>query len=167
MEHIVSWIWRKLDTFLSAVVMTLTGIIASQTQAFITQYLQRLGGHLDEAEAQFANIQTGSRYKLMDETVRVELKANAQSRIDDLQSAYDSIGGADIFMRPFSFFGHAEPAIVTGTWSGFTPALPLDMASIIYVLMGMILGFLVYELIKLPIFFFARRSDRRRFRHRS
>lgn len=162
----MSWIWRKLDTFLGAMVIALTGITASQGQTFITQYLQRLGGHLGEAETQLAAIQTELRYKLMDETVRVELEANAQSRVSDLQNAYDGIINANIFMRPFTFFGHAESAIVAGTWDGFMPALPLDTASIIYVFMGMVLGFLIYEFMKLPTFVFKHRSTRRRFRHR-
>jgi hypothetical protein len=162
----VKWIWRKLDTFVGAVVIALTGIGASQGQAFIAQYLQRLGGHLDEANAQLLNIQTGLRYKEISEAVRTELEADAQDRIESLQGAYDAITSANIFTKPFMFLGNAESAIVAGTWRDFVPVLPLDGASITYAFMGMILGFFIYEVMKLPISAFTQGSHRRRFRRR-
>jgi len=162
----VSWIWRKLDAFVGAVAIALAGVTASQGQAFVAQYIQRLGGHLDEAKAQLLSVQTGLRYELMSETVRAELETGAQMRVNDLQSAYDSIVGSDILTRPFAFFAHAESTIIAGTWHDFAPALPLDTVSIIYVFIGMILGFLIYELIKLPALVFRHNSHRRRFRPR-
>src|SRR5690606_35559404 len=99
--------------------IAVTGIAASQGQTFIVQYIQRLGGHLDEATSQLVSVQTGLRYKLMSGAVRAELEADAQARVDQLQSAYDAITGANIFTRPFAFFGHAEPSIVAGTWQDF------------------------------------------------
>ena len=166
LEHALEWIWRKLDAFAGAVVIAVAGIVASQGQTFIVQYIQRLGGHLDEATAQLLNVQTGLRYKLMSETVRKEIETDAQSRVDQLQGAYDAIVGANIFTRPFAFFGHAEPAIVAGTWHDFVPALPLDATTITYVIMGMILGFLFYEFIKLPVLAVTHGSHRRRFKRR-
>ena len=166
LEHALEWIWRKLDTFAGAVVIAVAGIAASQGQTFIVQYIQRLGGHLDEATAQLVNVQTGLRYKLMSEAVRKELEADAQARVDQLQSAYDAITGANIFTRPFAFFSHAEPTIVAGTWHDFVPALPFDATTITYVIMGMILGFLFYEFIKLPVLAVTHSSQRRRFKRR-
>lgn len=163
----MEWIWRKLDAFVGAVVIAVTGIAASQAQAFIAQYLQRLGGHLDEAKTQLLNVQTGLRYKEMSEPVRTEIEANALVRVESLQDAYDAITSANIFTRPFTFLGNAESAIVAGTWRDFVPALPLDAPSITYVFMGMILGFIIYEVMKLLIVEFTQGSHRRRFRHRT
>lgn len=162
----MKWIWRKLDAFLGAVVIAATGVAASQGQTFIDQYVQRLGGHLDEGKTQLLSVQAGLRYKAMSEAARTELEANAQARIENLQSAYDAIVNANIFTRPIAFFGNAEPAIVAGTWRDFVPALPLDATSVTYVFMGMVLGFVIYEVMKIPILAFRHGSHRRRFRRR-
>ncbi len=166
MEPPLSWIWRKLDMFAGAIVIASLGMIASQGQAFFFQYLQRLGGHIDEARAHLENVQTGSRYMAMDESIRMELEADAAFRVSDLQNAYSMILDANIFTRPFVFARHADPTIIAGTWTDFVPAIPLDSASLIYVFMGMSLGFALYEFLKLAALAFRHGSQRRRFRHR-
>jgi len=162
----LSWFWQKMDTFTAGIVIALSGAGASQGQAFVAQYIQRLGGHLDEAKAQLFNVQTGLRYKLMSETVRTELEAEANARVEQLQSAYDAISGSNVFTRPFAFFSHAETTIVSGTWRDFVPALPLDATSAFYVFLGMILGFIVYEIVKLPFAAAGQKSGRRKFKRR-
>lgn len=162
----MGWILRKLDAFAAAVVIAVTGAAASQGQAFIAQYIQRLGGHLDEAKAQLFNVQNGLRYRVMDETVRAELETEAQTRVADLQNAFDAIAGANVFTKPFAFFAHAEPTIVAGTWSNFVPALPLGAAAVMYVFVGMVAGFIVYEVVKMPFAAFSSAPKRRRFKKR-
>ena len=162
----MGWIWRKLDAFAGAALIGGAGIAASQGHAFLAQYVQRLGGHFDEAKAQLFNVQNGLRYKVMSETVRSELEAEAHARVNQLQAAYNAIADSNVFIRPFAFFTHAETTIVAGTWHDFVPALPLNATSVTYVIMGMILGFLFYEIIKLPILAVAHGPRRRRFRHR-
>jgi hypothetical protein len=163
----VDWILRKLDAFLGAAAIAVTGIAASQGQAFIVQYLQRLGGHLDEAKAQLANVQTGLRYKLMNESVRKELENEAQRRAAELQSAYDAIAHADIFTKPFALFRHADSTIMAGTWHDFVPALSLGAESVTYIIVGMVAGFIVYEVVKLPFVALLQEPRRRKFRRRA
>ena len=165
-HFLLNWIWRKLDMFAGAIVIASLGMIASQGQAFFSQYLQRLGGHIDEARAHLETVKTGSRYEAMDESVRFELEADAAERVSDLQTAYSMILDSNVLARPFTFARHADPTIIAGTWSDFVPAIPLDSASLIYMAMGMILGFAVYELLKLTTLVFKHGSHRRRFRHR-
>ena len=86
----MGWIWRTLDAFAGAAVIAVLGIAASESQAFIAQYLRRLGGHLGEAKAPLFNVQKGLRYKVMSETVRAELTDNADFRPGPRVSVVDS-----------------------------------------------------------------------------
>jgi hypothetical protein len=161
----LEWIARKIDTLLAAVVIALAAVAASQSQAFIVQYTQRLGGHLDEARAHLSQVQTGLRYRLMSDTVRGELETDAKHRTAELQAAYDSIAKANSFAKPVALIRHADPTMLRGTWRDFVPALPLTPESFVYVLVGMLLGFIVYEVVKAP-FALVLSPRRRKFRKR-
>lgn len=163
----MEWIARKLDAFLGAVVVAVAGIAASQAHAFLIQYVQRLGGHLDEAKAHLNNVQHGLRYQLMSETVRKELEADAQQRVNELQNAYHAIAEADVITKPFALLRHADPTMLAGTWHDFVPALPVTTDSIFYVVMAMVLGFVLYEIVKLPVVLLLQEPRRRKFRRRA
>ena len=157
----MDWFWRKLDTLLGAVGVAGSGVAASQAQAFMVQYVQRLGGHLDEAKLVLNNIQHGLRYQLMSATVRKELEAEATRRVGELQSAYTAIADASFFAKPFQLLRYADPLMITGTWRDFTPMLPANADGIAYVIAAMILGFAVYEIVKLPILLIAEPRQRK------
>jgi hypothetical protein len=50
-----------------------------------------------------------------------------------------------------------DRAIAEATLTNFNPSLPLDSASLVYSLIGIMLGWLIYELIKLPFAVLGRR----------
>lgn len=162
----MTWIWEKLDTFLGASVVASAGVAASQAQAFMVQYVQRLGGHLDEATSHLNNVQNGLRYKLMSDTVRKELETDASGRVADLQAAYHAIADANVLIKPFALLRHADPQMLAGTWHDFVPALPATLDGYAYVAMGMILGFILYEVVKLPMVILIEEPRRRKFRRR-
>ena len=161
----VDWIWRKIDTFIGAVVVAAAGIAASQAQAFMVQYVQRLGGALDEAKRQLTAVTTGLRFQLMSEAVQKELKAEAEARVRALQDAYQAIVDSNVIAKPFMLLRHADPVMLEGTWRDFVPMLPTSSDSIFYIAMAMILGFLVYEFVKLPILLLTE-PRQRKFRKR-
>ena len=162
----MDWILRKLDGFFGAVILAAAGIAASQAQVFMVQYVQRLGGHLDEAKSQLSNVQHGLRYQLMSETVRKELEADAQARVNELQNAYHAIADAPFFVKPFALMRHADPVMLNGTWHDFVPAIPATADSIAYIIAAMLLAFMVYEVIKLPLVALLSEPRRRKFRKR-
>lgn len=160
----VNWIIRKIDMVIGACIATAAGMAASQTQAFIDQYLQRLGGHLDEAKLNLDRIVAGVRYQTMSDTVRQELKTDAQLRVSELQSAYDAIINSGIIARPFTFFRNADDSILNGTMSDFVPAIPLDSNALTYSLIAIFLSLAAYEIIKLPLTLVINRLRRRKHR---
>ena len=147
----MEWIAHKIDTFIAAIIIAAFAVAASQSQAFVVQYTQRLGGHLEEARAHLSQVQTGLRYRLMSDTVRGELETDAKRRTAELQTAYDSIAKANTFAKPVVLLRHADPTMLKGTWHDFVPALPLSSESAVYVLVGMVLGFFIYEIVKTPL----------------
>jgi hypothetical protein len=162
----MSWFLQKLDAFLAAAVIALTAAVASQGQAFVVQYLQRAGGHLDEARSHLADVQTGLRYRVMGETVRGELEVDAKARVAVLTRAYESVKNANVFVRPLAILRNGEADIVAGTRRDFVPALPLDADSITYTFIGAVAGFILYEIVRLPVLLLAREPRRRKFRKR-
>lgn len=161
----MEWIAQKIDTFIAAIIIAVFAVAASQSQIFVVQYTQRLGGHIEEARAHLSQVQTGLRYRLMSDTVRGELEADAKHRANELQAAYDSIAKANTFAKPIVLIRHADPTMLKGTWHDFVPALPLSSESVVYVFVGMLLGFFLYELVKAPLLLLAS-PRQRKFRRR-
>lgn len=145
------WLLGTLDRLIGTVIGAVTGLAASQTQSFIQAYLQRLGGHRDEARAIYQKLQAGTFLPGAEPQSQDSLTAAFERRVDDLSQAYSAIANADVFERPFRFAAHMDRAIAEATLTDFTPNLPLDTASLVYALTGVILGWLLYELVKLPL----------------
>jgi hypothetical protein len=132
----MSWLLRKLDSLLGAVFAALGGMSATQIPAFIHQYLQRLGGHLDEARRGVASL-----------------------RLTELQSAYDALREADALHQPFVFFSHLDIEIARRVLADFRPALPFDTVGVIYGAAGLLAGLAAYEILNLSFkMIFGRRA---------
>lgn len=145
------WLFSVFDRLVGTVIGAIAGVSASQTQAFIHAYLQRLGGHLDEARASYLKLQAGEFLPGADAVSQQRMAEAFSRRVEGLSQAYNAIANADAFARPLRFATHVDRSIAEATLTNFTPAVPLDSASLIYALAGMVLGLLLYEIIKLPL----------------
>jgi hypothetical protein len=162
----MSWLWSKIDAFLAAAAIAAMGVAGAQGQAFMVQYMQRLAGQLDQARAHFADVQTGLRYRVMGDAVRAELEAAARARVTSLERAYGAVKAANVLTRPVAMLRNLESDALAGTERSFVPALPLSAEAVAYTLAGMICGFALYEIVKLPVVAIARGPRRRKFRKR-
>ena len=157
----MAWLLRKLDTLGGAVVAGTGGAATSQLQAFIGQYLQRLGGHIDEARRTYDTILTGDHYRQMAEAARQAIAQDALARVNDLEGARNAIQGAGLLTKPFVFAAHLDLGVARGTWEAFTPALPVDLAGLVYTAMGLVAGLILYEIVKAPLGAMGRRRKAR------
>jgi hypothetical protein len=148
------WTLHKVDSFVGTIIAAVAGLLASQVIAFMNAYLQRLGGHIDEARLSLVSKQMASA--INDEIVRGQFTAVMRARIDVLENAQRAIEQASVFKRPFVFLWHVDHDIALGTAQAFHPALPIDVQSLIFAGTGIVLGWLVWELLKLPLLFFRR-----------
>jgi hypothetical protein len=125
--------------------------VASQLPEFVQQYLQRLGGHRDEALRMVATL------KSQGSTVSDALLASAMERAASLTQAFEQIAAASAVARPVLFARHLDPEIARGTWSMFQPAVPLTSAGLVYALIGIVLGLLLLHLFAVPFKLLRRR----------
>jgi hypothetical protein len=142
-------------------------VVFSQIPEFMQQYLQRLGGHLDEARRQLLHFQQvaaqsglsldgliGHTTANADPAVAKlsEVMTEAVARVDTLANAQTAIQGASLWSRPFVFLRQADPAIARGTWTIFKPAVPTTAEGLVYAVLGMLVLIAIYHLgIKYPI----------------
>ena len=142
-------------------------VVFSQIPEFMQQYLQRLGGHLDEARRQLLHFQQAAAQsgfsldRLIDHTTAnadpavAKLSAvmtDAIARVDTLAAAQAAIQDASFWSRPFVFLRHVDLAIARATWAIFKPAVPTTVEGLAYALFGMLVLIAIYHLgIKYPI----------------
>lgn len=153
----MGWLFRKMDEFVAVVFAGSVGVSLSQLQAFIHQYLQRLGGHLDEARRNLEQIGTASPFAALDEGSRQLLAHAATNRVAEIETARGTIAGADALARPFVFLREMDPGIAAAALRDFQPAIPLDVVSLGYALAGVLAALLLYDLLKAPFRLLARR----------
>ena len=154
------WALTKIDSLVSTVIAAVMGFLASQSMAFINAYLQRLGGHLDEARiGRESLLNEQSVAAAGNEALRAQIAAVTQARIDRLETAYRAIEQAGVFGRPVAFLRHVDRDIAVATARHFHPALPIDGQSLAFAAAGIVLGWLLWELIKSPALLFRRKRD--------
>ncbi len=151
-------------------------ILFSQAPEFMQQYLQRLGGRLDEARLHVLQFQhTAAESGLTLERLIGQTTSNADpavarlggvmtdaiSRVATLEQAQAAILHASLWTRPFVFLRNFDPAIARSTWSIFRPAVPTTAEGLVYAVLGMLVLLIVYHLgLKYPAVCLARARRR-------
>lgn len=155
------------DGFLDRVLCVAGAIGFAQGPEFIQQYLQRLGGHVDEARRQVEQFrhaaeQSGvSLDKLISQTNAVSdpavaklggVMTEATTRLQSLESSQAAIEHASALERPLVFIRNMDTDIAHATWSVFKPALPVTMEGIAYGIVGLIAILAIYHLfVRVPV----------------
>lgn len=94
--------------------------------------------------------------------MRDKLAGAAGARVEELGRAYDALAQGSALERPLAFLRHADWDIARATLQDFQPALPIDTVSLAYGFAGIVLGWLIWELIKAPCRTVVRRLRRPR-----
>jgi hypothetical protein len=142
-------------------------VIFAQAPEFMQQYLQRLGGHLDEARRHLQQFkQAAAQSGLTLDKLIANTTANADpavaklggvmadsiTRVDTLEAAQTAILHASLWSRPFVFLRHLDATIARATWSIFQPAVPTTAEGLVYALSGMIVLMSLYHFgLKYPL----------------
>ncbi len=126
-----------------------------QFPSFYAQYLQSLGGRLDQAREQAERLELlAADLGLTAEAYAARLSASgdeavsragtlAGSLLDDrarLQAAYEALSSAAVWERPFQLARWGEAAIAEATLQRFQPALPMTPEGFAYGAIGLLLG---------------------------
>jgi hypothetical protein len=162
-----------VEGLLDRALCVIGAVIFSQVPEFMQQYLQRLGGHLDEARRQLQQFQQAAAQSgLTLDRLIGQASANADpavaklggvmtstvARVDALQTAQAAIQHASLWNRPFVFLRYLDPSIAHATWTIFKPAVPTTGEGFVYALAGMLALIGTYHVgVKYPIRRVARR----------
>jgi hypothetical protein len=135
-------------------------VIFSQVPEFMQQYLQRLGGHLDEARRQLQQFQdVAARSGLTLDQLIAQTNAGSDpavsklggvmsatvTRVNELAAAQSALEHATLWDRPFVFLHQVDPAIARATWAIFRPAVPTTPEGLVYALVGILVLLATYH----------------------
>lgn len=160
-------------------VLCLLGAVAfCQLPEFIQQYLQRLGGRLDEARLQLATFEKTAAEAQLTLPLFIERTSNnadtavarlggvmqgTLDRVADLAHAEAALRTASIWERPFVFFAHLDRSIASATLEVYKPAVPTTTEGLIYAAAGMLVILVLYHgCVRYPISAALRRRAARR-----
>ena len=162
--NFMSWFYNKIAIIFNSTLAAVGGLFASQIDSFLSQYLQRLGGHLEEATSNLERILNSSVYQNMEESVRRTLELEAITRVDNLQKAYDTINGASFLTKPFKLMFVIEEKIFLGTINDYVPSFNFTPGTIFYIILTIIIIIFLLELLKKVILLLASHRRRRKFK---
>jgi hypothetical protein len=167
------------DGLIDRLVCVVGAVLFSQLPEFIQQYLQRLGGHLDEARRQLEQFQAiAAKAGLTFHQLVANSLASTEptvarlggvmrdtaDRVDALAAADAAIRHASIFTRPLVFLRHIDLSVAHATWTIFRPAVPTTVEGMVYAACGVLLALAFYHGgVKYPV----RRLWRRRVERRA
>jgi hypothetical protein len=166
LKGLAGFLMKPFDALASRIFAVVGAVTLSQFPNFVQAYLQRLGGHLDELKrviAQYdkAAVSTG---KTLKEYISIHMSSNSPeivktgqimndqlTRVDHLGKSLDVINNAGPFSKFISFCANADFEIARATLKNYTPGLSLNAESILYGLLGMVFGMIIYFILKAPI----------------
>lgn len=152
---------RWLDSILDRVFSVIGAAAFSQIPEFMQQYVQRLGGHVDEAQRQVELIREAAQlsgktlnayvtkflgHQDLDFKHQGEMLQGTIERAVQLRDALDAIQNADVFAKPFVFLAKMNYPIAKATLENFQPAVPLTLENLVYAFTGIFFALGLYHL---------------------
>jgi hypothetical protein len=134
--------------------------LGSQIPAFLQQYMQRLAGHVEELNHQIAELQKIASYsgKSLDTYIQKFLASSDPDfflqgefmqttvlRLQTLSQTLHDLKLSSIFMRPYIFLKEIQYPIAHSTYNDFQPSLNLNIESLSYTVLGILLGYVFYQ----------------------
>ena len=150
---------------LGLAVGVMAGVAASQVPEFAQQYRQRLGGAVEELKQVVATFDADSGgagltreagiARLRDSpdpfvqkrgTQMVDI-AIRERRLEEQQAA---LAQAGLLKSVMVVLGDVDPAVASGAWEVFKPAVPVTWDGLIAALVGLVAGTGLFRLLALP-----------------
>jgi hypothetical protein len=155
------------ESYCDRIVCVCGAILAAQAPEFIQQYLQRLGGHLDEAQRQLAAFHSaaiaagkGWGQFVADTAGNPDpglaklghTMADSAARAEHLAAAYAALREASVWSKPWAFLTHFDAEIAHATAGAFKPAVPTTAEGATYAVAGVTVALVLwYLLVRLPL----------------
>ncbi len=134
------------------------GSATSQFPEFFQQYLQRLGGHADQAAIQAARIRDAaaaeklSLQAYLDSFLNSQISAHRRQgeilqvelgEADRLRQSLESLTQSPVWQRPFLMASQAETDILQAAATAYQPAVPITPEGFIYAGIGALIAIIL------------------------
>lgn len=154
---------KFFDGLLDRLCAVLGAIAFSQFPQFYGQYMQRLGGHIDELRITLdAYIRVAASFNMtLEEYIREHLESGSDLfvssgeviqglhlRLIKLEEAYAALQESNIYSRWFVFLKEVDWSIAAATWQDFMPGVPTTLEGLLYAGAGLLAGWGIYALTK-------------------
>ncbi|NLW59189.1 MAG: DUF2937 family protein [Firmicutes bacterium] len=163
MAKIWKYPFRLLNGLIDRTIAVLGAVGFAQFPQFFAQYLQRLGGHLAEAQFMLVRYELTAEYfnMTLEEYIATHLQsghdiftssgqliAELVDRIKTLENSFLALSNATVYTRWWVFLQEFDLQIVKETWSTYTPGIPTTIEGLIYGACGLIVAWLAYNMAK-------------------
>lgn len=152
-----------IESLVDRIISVTGAIIFAQMPAFIVQYQQRLGGHVDELKHLIDKYKSyaASNNRTLDEYINVHLQSSVKefastgqlmaenlARFNELGKALKELADSTGLIRLFMFFKNIDIDIYRGTMKNFVPGITFSTDAVLYGITGVIIFMSIYWLIK-------------------
>lgn len=149
------WISGLVDRIFAAA----GGVLFSQAPLYMKQYAQQLSGHAAELRYQVDAMRQAATNsgKTLEQFIQKFVDSNDVDfvRQGDIMSAMvnrwyhttdalASLQDSTVYSRPFVFMKNMNWDIVKSTWSHYVFGLPFTIEGLIYAVIGIIFGFIIF-----------------------
>lgn len=160
-------LWKLPFRFLNGLIdrtIAVLGVVGfAQFPQFFAQYLQRLGGHLAEAQFLLLSYELTAEYfnMTLEEYIATHLQSGNEifassgqlivelmNRIKALENSFLALNNAPVYSRWWVFLKEYDLEIVKETLSIFTPGIPTTTEGLIYGACGLLVAWVAYIMFK-------------------
>jgi len=150
---------RFVDSLLDRICAVLGALACAQFPQYATQYIQRLGGHVDEAARNMEkyreiakevgkSLYQYSQHLLNSKDPAVfrtgQKIASDLERYDQLAAALKELQSAPAYKKFIVFIQNIDLDIARATLGNFTPGLPVTLEGAAYAAAGIVIGMVLY-----------------------
>jgi hypothetical protein len=158
MRFITKYIGGFFGSLVERLFVFFAALLLSQAPQYMNLYLNVLSGakatyekSVKEIADKAAELEMSTKEFIDDLTKSTSQAAKKsgelhQSQINNLENAklaFDAIKNASAFSRPFKFLKHVDWALAKNVQ--FQPAFPFTLEALMYVIVGIVLGMLLYR----------------------
>ena len=151
------------ESVLDRIISAAGALIFMQIPAFLVQYKQRLGGHVDELALLIKRYKAAAadNSRTIDEYIGLHLQSDVKEfvstgkimsenleRFTDLSAALKTLTESKGIVKFFSFLKDIEPDIFKAALKNFVPGISFNFETLFYAAAGIIFFMSVYFLIK-------------------
>lgn len=155
--------FRFLDSVLDRIFAILGFLFFAQGPEFIQQYIQRLGGHIDELVVQINKIKEMAEFSGKSIQQYIEkFKSSSDTdfagqgsfmqdileRHQSFQQVLTQLSEKNPFLKPYYFVKNLDMQVARETFNSFVPGISFTLEGIIYGIIGIFFGVALYKMIK-------------------